>query len=255
MKSRPRKRLTLDQRRIKILAAATRIFAHKGYDGASMSGIATAAGVTKPVLYDHFASKDALFETLLRSIRDDLLAKGQAIGRSSASEEHRFRAAVDAFFAFVENQPDAVKILLIVPQGNPVTVIRGRGRVPQGGTARAGEMVAKPSGPEPRRNGRHRYEGLLGGIPADRRQIATRSHQLRARCRGRSNLPKRQPLADVLKTYCLKSRCSLIGTAGGNMLSYMARASRTKRARSSSGFGINRMTSPIFAPNLIRGTR
>ncbi len=95
MKSRPRKRLTLDQRRIKILAAATRIFAHKGYDGASMSGIATAAGVTKPVLYDHFASKDALFETLLRSIRDDLLAKGQAIGRSSASEEHRFRAAVE----------------------------------------------------------------------------------------------------------------------------------------------------------------
>src|SRR5260370_9038904 len=122
MKSRPRKRLTLDQRRIKILAAATRIFANKGYDGASMSGIATAAGVTKPVLYDHFASKDALFETLLRSIRDDLLAKGQAIGRSSASEEHRFRAAVDAFFAFVENQPDAAKILLIVPQGNPVTV-------------------------------------------------------------------------------------------------------------------------------------
>ncbi len=34
------------------------------------------------------------------------------------------------------------------------------------------------------------------------------------------------------------------------MLSYMARVSRTKRARSSSDFGINRMTSPIFAPNL-----
>src|ERR1700687_236472 len=77
--------------------------------------------------------------------------------------------------------------------------------------------------------------------------------QVRAIERVRSNLPKRQPLADVMKTYCLKSRSSLIGTAGGNMLSYMARASLTKRARSSSDFGINRMTSPIFAPNLIGG--
>jgi AcrR family transcriptional regulator len=134
MKSRPRKRLTLDQRRIRILAAATRIFARKGYDGASMSEIATAAGITKPVLYDHFTSKDALFDTLLRSIRDDLLAKGNAIGKSAASEEVRFRTAVDAFFAFVEDQPDAAMILLIVPQGNPVTLKLSRA-VQQGATA------------------------------------------------------------------------------------------------------------------------
>ena len=62
--------------------AATRLFARRGYDRASMSGIAAGAGITKPVLYDHFASKEALFETLLRSIRDDLLAKGRAIGHS-----------------------------------------------------------------------------------------------------------------------------------------------------------------------------
>jgi len=79
--------------------------------------------------------------------------------------------------------------------------------------------------------------------------------QVRAIECARFNLPKRRPLADVLKTYYLKSRCSLIGTDGGNMLSYMARASRTKRARSSSDFGINRMTSPIFAPNLNWGMR
>jgi AcrR family transcriptional regulator len=140
MKSSPRKRLTLEQRRIKILAAATRIFAGKGYDGASMSGIATAAGITKPVLYDHFASKDALFETLLRSIRDDLLAKGREIGKSSAGEEQKFRAAVDAFFAFVERQPDAAKILLIVPQGNPVTVKLSRA-VQQGATAAISQLL------------------------------------------------------------------------------------------------------------------
>jgi len=140
MKSRPRKRLTPDQRRNKILAAATRIFARKGFDGASMSAIAAAAGITKPVLYDHFASKDALFETLLRSIRDNLLAKGRAIGQSTMREEVRFRSAVDAFFAFVEAQPDAAKILLIVPQGNPVTVRLSRD-VQQGATTAISQLL------------------------------------------------------------------------------------------------------------------
>ena len=147
MKSRPRKRLTLEQRRSKILAAATRIFARKGYDGASMSGIATAAGITKPVLYDHFASKDALFETLLRSIRDGLLAKGRAIGQSSACDDVKFRSAVDAFFAFVEAEPDAAKILLIVPQGNSVTVKLSRD-VQQGATAAISHLLKSYLPPE-----------------------------------------------------------------------------------------------------------
>ena len=49
-------------------------------------------------------------------------------------------------------------------------------------------------------------------------------------------------VADVL------SRSSLAGSAGGKMLSYSARACRIKRIRSSSDFGINRITSPMFAP-------
>jgi AcrR family transcriptional regulator len=138
MKSRPR--LTFEQRRSRILGAATRVFARKGYDKASMSAIALAAGITKPVLYDHFASKDALFETLLRSIRDGLLAQGRAIGQSSAGDDIKFRSAVDAFFTFVEAQPEAAKILLIVPQGNPVTVKLSRD-VQQGATAAISQLL------------------------------------------------------------------------------------------------------------------
>ncbi len=140
MKSSPRKRLTLEQRRSRILAAATHVIAHKGYDGASMSEIAAVAGITKPVLYDHFESKNALFETLLRSIRDDLLAKGHKIGRSSATDDVKFRSAIDAFFAFVEAQPDAAKILLIVPQGNPATLKLSRD-VQQGATAAISQLL------------------------------------------------------------------------------------------------------------------
>jgi AcrR family transcriptional regulator len=119
MKSRAKTRLTFEQRRMKLLAAATRIFATQGYEGASMNEIAAAAGVSKPVLYDHFESKDALFETVICSIRDSLLAKGRAIAVSSASEEDRFRGAVNAFFTFVEKHPDDARVLLIVPQGHP----------------------------------------------------------------------------------------------------------------------------------------
>lgn len=140
MKSTSRKRLTLEQRRNRILAAATRVIARKGYDGAAMSEIAAAAGITKPVLYDHFESKNELFETLLRLIRDDLLAKGHEIGRSSATDEARFRSAIDAFFAFVEAQPDAAKILLIVPQGDPAALKLSR-EVQQGATATISRLL------------------------------------------------------------------------------------------------------------------
>lgn len=140
MKSSMRKRLTAEQRRTMILAAATRLFARKGFDGTSMSAIATAAGVSKPVLYDHFVSKDALFETLLRSIRDDLLTQGEAIGRVPVREEAKFRAAVDAFFAFVESQPEAARILLIVPQWNPRTVKLSRA-IQAGATAAISRLL------------------------------------------------------------------------------------------------------------------
>ncbi len=53
-------------------------------------------------------------------------------------------------------------------------------------------------------------------------------------------------------TVCLigaLSCCSLTGSAGGKMLSYIARASRIKRARSRSDFGENRTISPMFAPH------
>jgi hypothetical protein len=87
------------------VAPATRIRMAGFLSIVALNAIAKAAGSTKPALYDHFASKDVLFETLLCSIRDDLLAKGQGIGKSPTTEEHKFRSAVEVFFAFVEDRP------------------------------------------------------------------------------------------------------------------------------------------------------
>jgi hypothetical protein len=60
------------------------------------------------------------------------------IGPSSTTEEHKFRATVEVFFAFVEDESDPVRILLIAPQGNPVTVKLSRWvqRAPTAGISR-----------------------------------------------------------------------------------------------------------------------
>ena len=58
-------RLSADARREQILDVAINVFGRAGYYGASMNDIADAAGVTKPVLYQHFDSKGELYSALL----------------------------------------------------------------------------------------------------------------------------------------------------------------------------------------------
>ena len=69
--TRPR-RITGDQRRELIALAGGRLFAASGYAGTRMEDVATAAGVTKPVVYRHFGSKKALYLALLACHEGDL---------------------------------------------------------------------------------------------------------------------------------------------------------------------------------------
>ncbi|HET8950596.1 MAG TPA: helix-turn-helix domain-containing protein, partial [Solirubrobacteraceae bacterium] len=68
----PRRRLAPEQRRALIVEAAGRLFGEHGYDGTRLDDVARAAGVTKPVLYRHFADKTALYLALLERHRADL---------------------------------------------------------------------------------------------------------------------------------------------------------------------------------------
>ncbi|MGH9249663.1 MAG: helix-turn-helix domain-containing protein, partial [Acidimicrobiales bacterium] len=58
-------RLSASRRRHQLVDVALRVFAERGFHDASMNDIAEAAGVTKPVLYQHFTSKRGLFSELL----------------------------------------------------------------------------------------------------------------------------------------------------------------------------------------------
>jgi AcrR family transcriptional regulator len=96
------------------------VFAERGYDAASMSEIARAAGITPAVIYDHFSSKAALQVELLEGQTADLIGYvAAALDRAPDGPEPRFRAGCDAYFRFVEEHPLAWRILFGDPPGDP----------------------------------------------------------------------------------------------------------------------------------------
>jgi AcrR family transcriptional regulator len=102
MGSRPT-RLPRDQRRIQLLDAASEVFAAKGYHAAAMDDIADVAGVSKPVLYQHFPSKLDLYLALLDQSCDRLV---EVVEEALAATEHnadRVVATVAAFYEFVSS--------------------------------------------------------------------------------------------------------------------------------------------------------
>ena len=101
--SRPT-RLPRDQRRIQLLDAASEVFASKGYHAAAMDDIADAAGVSKPVLYQHFPSKLDLYLALLDQSCDRLVDVVQEALASTDDNADRVIATVAAFYEFVSSQ-------------------------------------------------------------------------------------------------------------------------------------------------------
>src|SRR5438045_2276540 len=84
-------RISGPERRARIETEAARLFAERGYQGTSMEEIAAAAGVTRAVVYDHFASKRDLHEQLLRQQGRGLLEFVAARAAGAVEAEQRFR--------------------------------------------------------------------------------------------------------------------------------------------------------------------
>jgi AcrR family transcriptional regulator len=99
-------RLPRDQRRIQLLDAASEVFASKGYHAAAMDDIADAAGVSKPVLYQHFPSKLDLYLALLDQSCDRLVEVLEEALSSTDDNANRVNATVEAFFEFVSSSGD-----------------------------------------------------------------------------------------------------------------------------------------------------
>ena len=103
MSSRPT-RMPRDQRRVQLLEAASDVFASKGYHAAAMDDIADAAGVSKPVLYQHFPSKLDLYLALLDQSCDRLVEVVEEALASTEDNSDRVIATVAAFYEFVSSE-------------------------------------------------------------------------------------------------------------------------------------------------------
>jgi AcrR family transcriptional regulator len=104
-------RLSRTARRAQLLVAARDVFAAHGYHAAAMDDIAERAGVSKPVLYQHFPGKLELYRALLTTYADELVDRvQQAIGGTSDNQE-RVDAAVAAYFDFVAGEGQAYRLI------------------------------------------------------------------------------------------------------------------------------------------------
>jgi AcrR family transcriptional regulator len=106
----PRKRLTAEERRVTILDAALSVFAERGFHGTSIDDIARAAGISKALIYEHFASKEQLHMSLLEQNAGELFERLAGAVAAVESAE-RLSAGLDAFFAFVEERRGAWRML------------------------------------------------------------------------------------------------------------------------------------------------
>jgi AcrR family transcriptional regulator len=94
-------RLSRAARRAQLLAAARATFVESGYHAAAMDDIAERAGVSKPVLYQHFPSKLELYVALVGQTANELVAAVRAAIDSTTDNDTRVHRAVEAIFNFV----------------------------------------------------------------------------------------------------------------------------------------------------------
>jgi AcrR family transcriptional regulator len=104
-------RLPRDERRQQLLAAASEVFVNRGYHAAGMDEISDCAGVSKPVLYQHFSSKLELYVAVLQSYVDTLIAGVRQALRSTTDNKQRVRAAVQAYFDFVDHEAQGFRLV------------------------------------------------------------------------------------------------------------------------------------------------
>src|SRR5438105_3703503 len=113
-----------ERRRPLILDAAFEVFLEHGYEGASMEAIARQAGVTKPVVYDCYASKEELFTALLAREEGRIIGQITAAlpARVEADLERTLADALTAFLRAVAESPAAYRVIFLGEGGGNAAI-------------------------------------------------------------------------------------------------------------------------------------
>lgn len=105
-----RQRLSAAERRDQLLEVARDVFAEHRYESSSIEEVAHRAGVSKPIIYEHFGAKEGLYAAIVDREMDNLVQRvSDAIGSGSSRE--RFEKAVLGFLRYVQEQPAGFAVL------------------------------------------------------------------------------------------------------------------------------------------------
>jgi AcrR family transcriptional regulator len=118
-------RMAPEKRREQLIDAALSVIVQQGYEGVSIEAIARTAGVTRPVIYDHFSNLGRLLQALIE--REEAYALAQLAevvppvpGEGDPPE--LFAAGVRRFLDAVASRPTTWRIILLPPEGTPTMV-------------------------------------------------------------------------------------------------------------------------------------
>jgi AcrR family transcriptional regulator len=106
-----RKRMTGKERREQLLDIGRRLFAERGFEGTSIEEIAAQAGVSKPVVYEHFGGKEGLYAVVVDREVERLLSMATNI-LDGAHTREKFEAAAVVLLKYIEDDSDGFRILV-----------------------------------------------------------------------------------------------------------------------------------------------
>jgi AcrR family transcriptional regulator len=114
----PHGRVPRPVRERQLAGLAEQLFAERGYAGASMDELARRAGVTKPVVYDLFGSKDGLYRACVERAAERLRSAVREATGAEREVEDKLRAGCLAFLRFAVEHRVAWDVLWLAPAGN-----------------------------------------------------------------------------------------------------------------------------------------
>lgn len=110
--TQPRRRLSREARRAKVIVAAEAVFSEVGFSGATMELVAAHDGVARSLLYEHFASIEEIYLECHRSARQAMQQEVfDAVARAGRGLDDQMRAGLLAYFRYIEIHPRHFELL------------------------------------------------------------------------------------------------------------------------------------------------
>jgi AcrR family transcriptional regulator len=144
-------RLPRSARRLQLLRAAQDVFVAQGFHAAAMDDIADRAGVSKPVLYQHFPGKRELYLALLEQQVDELTDRVREAMAGTEDNRARVDGAVGAYFDFIDAEGEAFRLVFESDLRNDADVRRLADQGARQCIEAIAEVIAVETGADPER--------------------------------------------------------------------------------------------------------